>query len=562
MEQNSRAKAPTRQEQISSFLGAFAPWRDLPCLAALSFAVLLVAVAYAPLFAQKRSAVTTIRSTKLPAPEKIVADYLKAVGGRRRIMSIRDATYEWAIQLNGQPLGNAKTQVKAPASARMDMIFGNGEISSAANRSSAWERGLDGTGRTLTGPEAGTARLQAALNAGRLVNYKTLNVLAHTTSLGKADSEPAYVVEFSSRSGARLRYWFGASSKLLLQVEDETRKTTSHFGDYRAEGGLLEPHRVEMEINGTGPLTFVLQRVSYNGGLGDSVFDPPRSAEALDIRALLREVGHHQDEIDRRRSEYTYTEKRTRREVDGHGQVKKETVQLYEVFPMPGRRHVFKLISENGVPLSPERAAKEEKRVAEELSKAEREHEKDKQKQERERAERAKKRGDEKTADEEDEGPGVATFLRACEFVSPRRERLRDRDTVVFDFRPRADFHPRNRTESLIAKLVGVVWIDPTDKQVVRLEARLAEAFKVGGGLLASVRPGAAVVLEQTRMAEGVWLPRFSQINASFKLLLLASNELNVTTEFGDYRRFTSHVRDYKLDAPKTGTPPLSKPEP
>ncbi len=562
MEQNSYAKAPRRQEQISSCLGAFAPWRGLPRFAALSFAVLLAAVAYAPLFAQKRSTATAVRSTKLPAPEKIVADYLKAIGGRRRVMSIKDATYEWAIHLKGQPLGNAKTQVKAPASARTDMIFGNGEINSAANTSSAWERGLDGTGRTLTGPEAGTARLQAALDAGRLVNYRTLNVLARTMSLDRADGEPAYVVEFSSRSGARLRYRFGASSKLLLQVENEARKTTSRFGDYRAEDGLLEPHRVVMDINGTGSLTFVLRRASYNQGLGDSVFDPPRSAEALDVRALLREVGHNQEEIDRRRSEYTYTEKRTRRDVDGHGQVKKETVQLYEVFPMPGRRHVFKSISENGVPLSPGRAAKEEKRVAEELSKAEREHEKDKQKQERERAERAKKQGDEKTADEEDEGPGVATFLRACEFVSPRRERLRDRDAVVFDFRPRPDFHPRNRAESLIAKLVGVVWIDPTDKQVMRLEARLAEAFKVGGGLLASVRPGAAVVLEQTRMAEGVWLPRFSQVNASFKVLLLASNELNITTEFGDYRRFTSNVRDYKLDAPKTNTAPQSKPGP
>ena len=55
-----------------------------------------------------------------------------------------------------------------------------------------------------------------------------------------------------------------------------------------------------------------------------------------------------------------------------------------------------------------------------------------------------------------------------------------DRETIVFDFRPRAGFKPKNREESLIAKLIGVVWIDPVDKQVIRLEARLAEGFQDG----------------------------------------------------------------------------------
>jgi hypothetical protein len=78
----------------------------------------------------------------------------------------------------------------------------------------------------------------------------------------------------------------------------------------------------------------------------------------------------------------------------------------------------------------------------------------------------------------------ISSFLRVCEFVSPRHERFRDRDAVVFDFRPRPGFKSGNRQEDLISKLVGVVWIDPEDRQVMRLEARLAEGFKMAGGLL------------------------------------------------------------------------------
>ena len=68
-------------------------------------------------------------------------------------------------------------------------------------------------------------------------------------------------------------------------------------------------------------------------------------------------------------------QKETGREINSKGEVKKETVKVYEVFPIAHREPVMKLISENGVPLAGERAAKEQKRVEEEFAKAEREQE-------------------------------------------------------------------------------------------------------------------------------------------------------------------------------------------
>jgi hypothetical protein len=106
----------------------------------------------------------------------------------------------------------------------------------------------------------------------------------------------------------------------------------------------------------------------------------------------------------------------------------------------------------------------------------------------------------------------------------------------------------------LIAKLVGVVWIDPVDKQVMRLEARLAEGFKIAGGLLVSLRPGAAMIFEQTRMTGGVWLPRFAQFNLSVKILLFGGGDYNKTIEWSDYKHFSGDVKDYKLDSPNSGS--------
>ena len=500
---------------------------------------------------------TSATPKKLPAAEKIVSDYLKATGGKKAVAAQRDVTYEWVVNFNNQPIGVGRTLRKAPASERFELSFGNGQVISATNARSAWELGLDKQLRTLTSLEAATAKLQATLAASHLVDFKKANVLARVVSLGDLAGEPAYIVEFSTRSGARVQYYFSVKSKLITKISSDTKKTRLVFEDYRPEHGLLEPHRVRMAVAGpndgartgdVGPareLTLLLQSVKQNTGIDDALFDPPAATETLDVAALLREVGKNQDATEERVAEYSFKQTETDRTINDKGEVKKETVKVYEVYPLPNREPVQKLISENGVPLSGERAAKEDKRVQDEFLKAEREKEKDAQEAARRRAERVRKKQDDDDAD-----PAISMFLRACDFVSPRRERFEGRESIVFDFRPRAGFKSKTREESLIAKLVGVVWIDPVDKQVMRLEARLAEGFKMAGGLLVSLKPGAGLVMEQTRMAEGVWLPRFAQINLSVKVLLLAGGDFNKTIEWSDYKHFSGDVKDYKIDAP------------
>ena len=478
---------------------------------------------------------------KLPSADKIVDNYLKAIGGKNIAASHKDATYEWIVQLNDKEIGTARTQRKAPASERWELTFGNGQIVSATNSRSAWELGLDNRLRTLTGAESAAAKLRATLDSSRLINFKKANVLARVVSLGDLASEPAYIVEFSMRSGARFHYYFSVKTGMITKITGDVRNTRVLFEDYRSEQGMLEPHRVRMNVDGSGELTLLLHSVKYDTGIDDKIFDPPAATETLDVAQLLREVSRNQDELEDRVSEYAFTQRETDREINGKGELKKETVKIYEVYPLPNRQPVQKLISENGVPLSPERAAKEDRRVQEEFVKADREKDKDAKKAAERRAEQEKKR---------EEGTEISPFLRVCEFVSPRRETLEGREAIVFDFRPRAGFRPKNREESLIAKLVGVMWIDPVDKQVIRLEARLAEGFKMAGGLLVSLKPGAALVIEQTRMVQGVWLPRFAQINLSVKVLLFAGGEYNKTIEWSEYRHFVGDVKGYKIDAP------------
>lgn len=493
---------------------------------------------------------------KLPAADKIVEAYLKALGGKKRVAAIRDASYEWTVTYDDGRIGKAKTQIRAPASFRSEINHPDGLELAAANAASAWTRDQSGKLHTLTGDSAKSAKLQALLQASQLVDYKKLNVLARTLSLVEHETDPSYIVEFSTRNGARLRYWFSVKSKLLVRIEDEARQITTSVSDYRPElkiaNGLV-PHRLSIATPGSGSRLFTLQRLAHNEGLAISAFDSPPAAETVDVVKLLREVSQNQDELEKRFDEYSFIQKEIDREINNKGELKKETIKVFEVFPIANRAAVMKLVSENGVVLSGERLAKETRRVEEEFEKAERDKEKNQLRADKYRAERERKRAKRTAEDSDtDDDVTISQFLKVHEFVSPRIERFRDRDAVVFDFRVKPGFKPGNREESLISKLVGVAWIDPIDKQVIRLEAKLAEGFKMAGGLLVNLRPGAAFLMEQTRMVEGVWLPRLAQINLSVKVLLFGGGDFNKTIEWSDYKHFGGDVKDFKLDTPKT----------
>jgi FKBP-type peptidyl-prolyl cis-trans isomerase (trigger factor) len=99
----------------------------------------------------------------------------------------------------------------------------------------------------------------------------------------------------------------------------------------------------------------------------------------LNIPELIRDAYRNGAEMSKRIFQYTWTDTRTYRVVEKGGKVKAYPEQVYEVFPnrVNGRFLLRRLVKENGVPLSPERASKELARLAKELEKDEQDAEKE-----------------------------------------------------------------------------------------------------------------------------------------------------------------------------------------
>jgi len=239
-----------------------------------------------------------------------------------------------------------------------------------------------------------------------------------------------------------------------------------------------------------------------------------------DIKQLFSDVQEHQKQIESLVDQYSCTENEEVRELDKKGQVKKTIVREYEDFYLGGRL-VRREVKKDGKPLSPDEQKKEDSRVEKRI----REYEK-------------KKSAAEEDAAKKKEKIDVSTFLRISNFTHPRWEEYRQHDVIVFDFAPNPDYRPRNKTEDLLHKLAGTLWVDDEARQVVRLEAHLSDTYKLAGGLLASIRKGASLVMEQAKTNEEIWLPSYVEAHFSARLLLLASALGDYTSRFSDYKKF------------------------
>jgi hypothetical protein len=123
---------------------------------------------------------------------------------------------------------------------------------------------------------------------------------------------------------------------------------------------------------------------------------------------------------------------------------------------------------------------------------------------------------------------------------------------IVFDFEPLPGYKARKNYEKFFGKMVGAIWVDPEDKQVARVDARLVESYKVAGGLLASLREGATFVLEQEKINNEIWLPTRIDINLGLRVLLVKGITVNQTITFGNYKRFNVESDRERLASPVT----------
>jgi hypothetical protein len=474
------------------------------------------------------------KAARAQSADKVLKDYIKAIGGEKKLKAIKNmrATGEVRDAASGQT-GSFTLETRAPDSFYLEMAGEGLARSEGFNGSSGWEQNAGGIPSTVTGLQSAQLRATAFYWNDHFQTYSKVGGQATLAAQETIDGTIANVVEMVTRTGVRRKFFFKAKSGILMKEaeEGEGAEGETIFSDYRPVDGVLEPFHLVIQSSGR-TLEITLREVQHNVQIDERAFAFPEktSTPLPDPAGLMLEVEKNQKQLDLIRMNYTYTMDETELATDDKGKTRDKEANTYEVFYLGGEE-VNRHIAKDGKPLNDQEKKKEDERIDKIYKKYQ-----EKKKKGAAAADAPKKN--------EDEGDvGIKDFLRASQFVNPRHERFHGQEMIVFDFRPRPDYKPKNLSEHLIQTLSGVIWIDENAKEVVRLEARTNDNFKIGGGLLISLQKGMYFAFEQELIREEVWLPSYAEVHLNARALLFVHFKGDVVDRFSNYKKFGSDIQ-------------------
>ncbi len=454
---------------------------------------------------------------------KIVDQYIKAEGGSKVLAKVNTLTLEGTFANSAnQKAGTYTLITKQSNRYYSELVDGDRTSIEAYNGKSAWHQNA-GELATLVGPEG--AQLEAA---GQYYNSRLLNAKKNKLGIAlvghaQVRGKDALQIELSTSAGLKREIFFDPQTHLIVKEAATIGGIDEQilYDDYRTQDGVKLPFKIQLH-RGSDVYDITVTRAVVNGTVGERVFDFPKKSQVQlpDLKALFKEIDDNQKAIDKIKENYTGTRAEEETEYDKTGKVTKREAKEYTFFYLDGDE-ISTLISKDGKPLGEEEQKKENEKTQKEIREHEKKDAKDKEKPKK-----------------DDDDPGIEVFLRACQFVNPRRERFRGQDVLVFDFEPNPEFKPHKLAEKLVQKLAGVVWIDEKSHDVARLEAYFVGDFKLAAGMLANLQKGTSFVFEQAFTNNEVWLPTYAEVHVGVRVLLVKGFKVNAVIRYSDYKRF------------------------
>jgi hypothetical protein len=482
---------------------------------------------------------------------KIIDQYVKAAGGARALSRIQTLSLEGAVACLGEDEGGAKSgtytlDTRLPNRYYSELIVGGKHFVEAYNGKSAWRAspasGTDwrdanapGSPFTMVSPDSVEMETEAQIANTRLLNLKKNKLAVAFVGHAQVRGKDALQVELTSATGVKRELFFDPPTHLLVEESGSLGAVPEEifYSDYRPESGVQIARKLELHRGPNTHDTYAIDitRAAVNEPIGERVFDLPLGSQVKlpDLKALFKELDDNQKAIDKLKEDYAGTRVQEETEYDSDNKVKKHTVTESTFFYFDGDE-ISTVTKRDGKPLS----ADEEKKETENAQKRVEEIQKRQAKKDA-KDEKAKEEG-KKEKDEDD--VGIEMFLRACQFVNPRRERFRGQDVLVFDFEANPEYKPRNLEERIVQKLAGVAWVDEKARDVARLEAYFTGDAKIAGGLLANVQKGTGFVFEQEFVNNEVWLPTYAEAHIGARVLLVKGFRVSDVTRYSDYKRY------------------------
>ena len=219
-------------------------------------------------------------NTEIPAgmtAEKVVEDYVNAIGGTSKISALKDVQTIAAMNVGGQSL-SVITWQKGGNKVAMEISM-NGQVFSKRtyDGTAASESGMGGA-RNLEGEELADLKEQAAFC--KEANYTTTGYKLVLKGIEDVNGSNAYVLEVERPDGKKSTEYYDMKTSLKLR---EVSATTGQdgapaimsvdFADYKESSAVKFPNT--MTINGLMPIpvTTVVSEIKVNSSIDDKIFN-------------------------------------------------------------------------------------------------------------------------------------------------------------------------------------------------------------------------------------------------------------------------------------------------
>jgi hypothetical protein len=241
---------------------------------------------------------------------------------------------------------------------------------------------------------------------------------------------------------------------------------------------------------------------------------PQSEASVLDARQIVGLSIAATERSWQARDHYVYMERDEDRRLDSHGLVKSENVEVTKMILVNGARFE-QLVEHNGQLPS----AQEQRKGDEDL---------DKLKHEMPEEKTARLRRDQENR----------SFLRdvpeAFDFHLIGEEVVDGRPAYVLQATPHPGYHAHGKYGKMFSKVEGKLWVDKQDFGWIRVDGQVTQSFSMGL-FVARVQRGSHIILEQTCVGDGIWVPKRLELRASARILFLRSLDIERILTYSDY---------------------------
>jgi hypothetical protein len=105
----------------------------------------------------------------------------------------------------------------------------------------------------------------------------------------------------------------------------------------------------------------------------------------------------------------------------------------------------------------------------------------------------------------------------------------------VLQATPHPGYHAHGKYGKMFSRVEGKLWVDKQDFGWIKVDGQVTQSFSMGL-FVARVERGSHIIMEQTSVGDGVWVPKRIEIRATARILFLKSLGIDRILTYSDYR--------------------------